>query len=119
MNCWPWQVWPLAGVAAAVLGAAAATLFDEPAAAILIGVAAAATLRRRGWSAPGSATGSGLVLVTTFLALENPAHRYLPFFAYGPDDRWPASARLWWLILLAAGLALVAACTELKPVRRR
>ncbi|MDX6738751.1 hypothetical protein [Actinocorallia sp. A-T 12471] len=32
---WPWAAWPAAGVAAATVGAAAAQLFNEPAAAIV------------------------------------------------------------------------------------
>jgi hypothetical protein len=161
---WPWEVWPLAAVAAAVLGGAAATLLDEPAAAIvdtlprpfwwraaarlllagvlagawivgvalvgvaptgrpdvvrlegvaliLIGVGSAAVLRRRGRSAPGSAVAGGLVVITVFAALQNPIHRWLPLFSYGPDGTWDASARLWTGLALAAVAVLGATCVE-------
>ncbi|MCD0448014.1 hypothetical protein LO762_02205 [Actinocorallia sp. API 0066] len=62
LDRWPWMAWPAAGIAAALVGAAAARLFDEPAAAIVD------TLPRALWWRTTARLGPACLLVAGWLA---------------------------------------------------
>jgi hypothetical protein len=85
---------------------------------VVLGLAVAAVLRRRGWSTPGRAIGSAVVPVTTFLALHNPLHDRLPLFAYGPSDRWETAGWLWSALLMVAAVTLIASGIERRSRHR-
>jgi hypothetical protein len=166
---WPQELWQLAGVSAALVGAVAGCLFDEPAAsivdtlprgrrwrttarllpvvlltllwvvaasmldpadigrsdvlrlqgvgAILLGVAAATWLRRRGRATPGIMVASSMLLVLSFAAVMNPIDAQLPLFPYGPVGDWAASRLLWAGLASAAAIAIVSSCSDGWPTR--
>jgi hypothetical protein len=66
----------------------------QGAGSILIGVAVATWLRRRGHPTPGLAVASTLLLLLSFAAAMNPVDGELPLFPYGPRGDWATSRLL-------------------------
>lgn len=106
-------VW-LAGVAAVGIGFAGrpSVVRLQGIGAVLLGVAVATALRRRGRSRPGPAVGSAFLVVVMAFAVANPATATLPVFPFGPADRWRAAGWLWSGVAAVGVVLLLASCVE-------
>ncbi|WP_217922388.1 hypothetical protein [Miltoncostaea oceani] len=78
-------------------------------AAILAGVAVATTRRAAGVATPGLVLAPAVLAVVAMLALVRPMPDRLPFFPlWEGEEAWARSATIWWSILAAAAVVLVA-----------
>jgi hypothetical protein len=155
---WPYQMWPLQGVAVGLLAATAAWPLDEPAAAVvdtlprglgwrtlarcvgialllagwlgavswtrtayfghavdvawqgvaavLVSIAAATWLRRRGVATPAGLVATVAIATALYLALARPAEELLPLLPYTAAGPWGAS-RMWWTALAVSSLIVL------------